>query len=69
MLTLVGVSLGVVGDLVLLVHDGILRGSGAGAQACIRVLGDFLLAFLGSLSTGTLDSLGDVVGGVLLSAC
>lgn len=63
--TLVDISLGVVGSLVLLVNGGILCGSGAGAQACVRVLGDLLVGLLGSLSTGTLDGLSDVVAGVL----
>lgn len=34
------ISLGVVGSLVELVSNGILCGSGAGAEACVRVLGD-----------------------------
>jgi hypothetical protein len=61
----VGVGLGVVGDLVLLVDDGILGGAGAGTQAGIVVLGDVLVGLLGSLGTGALNGLSDVVGGVL----
>lgn len=64
-LTLVDIGLGVVGNLVLLVEDGILSGAGAGAQAGIVVLSDVLVGLLGSLGTGALDGLGDVVGGVL----
>ena len=62
------ISLGLVGGLVELVSDGILCGSGAGAQAGIVVLGDLLVGLLGSLRTGALDGLGNVVGGVLLVA-
>lgn len=62
---LVNISLGLVGGLVEFVSDGILCGSGAGAQAGIVVLGDLLVGLLGSLRTGTLDGLGNVVGGVL----
>jgi hypothetical protein len=64
-LTLVDISLSLVGGLVELVSDGILSGSGAGAQAGITVLGDALVSLLGSLSTGALNGLGNVVGGVL----
>lgn len=64
-LTLVGVGLGVVGDLVLLVDDGVLGGASAGADAGVVVLGDVLVGLLGSSGTGALDGLRDVVGGVL----
>ncbi len=65
MLTFVDISLGVVGSFVDLVRDGILSGRGTRGQACVRVLGDRLVGLLGCLSTGALDSLRDVVGGVL----
>jgi len=57
----VDISLGVVGSLVLLVDDGILCGGSTGAQAGIGVLGDVLVGLLGSLGTGALDGLRDVV--------
>lgn len=59
------ISLGVVAGLVELVSNGILCGSGAGAEAGIVVLGNLLVGLLGSLGTGALDRLGNVVGGVL----
>ena len=59
------ISLGLVGGLVELVSNGILCGGGAGAEACVVVLGDLLVGLLGSLSTGALDGLGNVVCGVL----
>lgn len=59
------IGLGVVGLLVLLVEDSILGSAGAGADLGIVVLGDLLVGLLGSLSTGALDGLGNVVGGVL----
>jgi hypothetical protein len=65
LLTLVDISLGVVGGLVELVSDGILGGSGTAAQAGIAVLSNLLVGLLGSLGTGALDGLGNVVGGVL----
>jgi len=61
----VGLSLGVVGLLVELVSDRVLCGGGAGAQAGITVLGDLLVGLVGSLGTGALDGLGNVVCGVL----
>ena len=60
-----GVGLGVVGDLVLLVDDGILGGAGASAQAGVAVLGDVLVGLLGSLSSSALNGLSDVVNGLL----
>jgi hypothetical protein len=68
-LTLVGISLGVVGFLVELVSDGILCGGGTGAQAGIVVLGNLLVGLVGSFGTGALDGLGNVVGGVLQTEC
>ena len=50
--------------LVHLVTNGVLGGSGTGAQGGIRVLGDLLVGFGRSLAGGTLDGLRDVVGGV-----
>jgi hypothetical protein len=63
--TLIGVTLDVVGLLVLLVDHGILGGRGAGSEACVGVLGDGLVGLLGCGCTGTPDGLGDVVCGVL----
>jgi hypothetical protein len=65
LLTLVDLGLAVVGLLVELVADGVLGGSGAGAQACVGVLGDLLVGLVGCLGAGTLDGLGDVVDSVL----
>lgn len=59
------ISLGVMARLVELVSNGILCGSGAGAEACVVVLGNLLVGLLGSFRTGALDGLGNVVGGVL----
>jgi hypothetical protein len=64
-LTLVDIGLGVVGQLVLLVDNGILGGASTGGDLGIVTLGDVLVGLLGSLSTGSLNGLGDVVGGVL----
>jgi hypothetical protein len=55
----VDISLGVMARLVELVS------SGAGAEACVVVLGNLLVGLLGSFRTGALDGLGNVVGGVL----
>lgn len=68
-LTLVDISLGVVGGLVLLVDDGILGGSSTAAQACVVVLGDVLVGLLGSFGTCAVDGLGHVVCGVLWREC
>ena len=65
--TLVDISLGVVGGLVLLVEDGVLGGGGTAADACVAVLGDVLVDLLGCLGPGALDGLRDVVCGVLSS--
>jgi hypothetical protein len=51
--------------LVLLVSDGILGSSGSGPEACVRVLCDVLVCFLGRSGAGALDGLGNVVCGVL----
>ena len=59
------ISLGVVGNLVLLVNDGILGSAGAGRELGIVALSDVLVGLLGSLGTGALDGLSDVVGGLL----
>ena len=64
-LTLVDVSLGVVAGLVHLVGDGVLGGRGARSDGRVAVLGNRLVGLLGCLSTGALDGLSDVVGGVL----
>jgi hypothetical protein len=68
-LTLVDISLGVVAGLVELVSNGILCGSGAGAEAGVVVLGNLLVGLLGSCGTGALDGLGNVVCGVLEIEC
>lgn len=52
--------------LILLILQSIFRGTGPGAKACIRVLCDILVGFLGSLSTTAFDGLLDVVSGILL---
>lgn len=64
-LTLVDISLGVVGKLVLLVDESILGSAGAGGDVGIAVLSDALVGLLGSLSSSSLDGLSDVVGGLL----
>src|SRR5689334_13543465 len=61
---LVEIGLSVVALLVELVADGITSGLGAGAEACVAVLGDVLVGLLGSSGGSALDGLGDVVGGV-----
>lgn len=63
--TLVDISLGVVSRLVGLVLDSIDTGAGTGGKAGVAVLGDLLVGLLGGGSSGTLDGLADVVGGVL----
>lgn len=63
--TLVGISLGVMSCLVDLVADGILSSCEAGPDACVVVLGNLFVGFLGSLSSTSFDGLGGVVGGVL----
>lgn len=60
------IGLGIVGLFVLLVNDRILGSGGTGGELGVVVLGDLLVGLLGSLGTGALDGLGDVVGGVLL---
>lgn len=59
------ISLDVVGLLVLLVDNGILGSGGAAGEACIAVLCNALVGFLGGFGSGALDGLSDVVGGVL----
>jgi hypothetical protein len=61
----VDIGLGVVGELVLLVGNGILSGAGTSGDLGIVVLSDILVCLLGSLSASALNGLGDVVGGVL----
>ena len=61
---LVEIGLAVVGLLVELVADGITSSLGAGADACVVILGDVLVGLLGSSGGGSLNGLGDVVGGV-----
>lgn len=64
-LTLVNIGLGVVRLLVLLVNEGILSSGGPGAETRIIVLRNLLVGLLRGFGTGALDSLGDVLGGVL----
>lgn len=59
------IGLGVVGDLILLVDDGILSSAGASGELGIVALSDVLVGLLGSLGTGALNGLSDVVGGLL----
>lgn len=59
------IGLGVVGGLILLVNDSVLGSGGTAGEGCVGVLGDRLVGLLGCLSSGTLDGLRDVVGGVL----
>jgi hypothetical protein len=61
----VDISLGVVGGLVELVSNSVLCGGGTATNAGVVVLGDGLVGLLGCLGAGTLDGLGNVVGGVL----
>lgn len=60
------IGLGIVNLFVLLVNDGILGSGGTGGHIGVVVLGHLLVGLLRSFSTGALDGLGDVVGGVLL---
>jgi len=53
-----------VAGLVHLVSNGILGSGGTAAEACVAVLGNSLVGFLAGGSTGALDGLRDVVGGV-----
>lgn len=59
------IGLCVVGHFVLLVESGILGGAGTGGDLGIVALSDVLVGLLGSLGTGALNRLRDVVGGVL----
>ena len=63
-LTLVDIGLGLVRVLVELVTNGVLCSGGAGGEGCVAVLGNLLVGLLRCLRAGTLDGLGDVVGGV-----
>jgi hypothetical protein len=63
--TLVDISLGVVGGLVLLVDDSVLSSGGTAGEGCVGVLGDRLVGLLGCLSSGALDGLRDVVNSLL----
>jgi hypothetical protein len=53
-----------VAGLVHLVPNGILGSGGTAAEACVVILGNLLVGFLAGGSTGALDGLRDVVGGV-----
>lgn len=65
---LVNVGLDIVGLFILLVNDGILGSSGTGAQLGIFVLGDFFVGVLRSTGASTLNSFGDIVGGILFAS-
>lgn len=51
--------------LILLVHNGVLCGAGAGAQASVRVLSHILIGFLGCRGARSVNGFRDVVCGVL----
>jgi hypothetical protein len=53
-----------VAGLVHLVSNGVLGSGGTAAEVCVAVLGNLLVGFLAGGSTGALDGLRDVVGGV-----
>lgn len=59
------ISLDIVRLLVLLVDYSVLGSAGTGAQLSIIILGNLLVGFLRCLGTSSLNSLGNVVGGVL----
>ena len=50
--------------LIDLVPDHVAGGLGTSAQGGVAVFGNVLVGFLGGGRAGTLDGLGDVVGGV-----
>lgn len=52
------------GLLINLVTDHVSGGLGAGAQGGVAIFGHVLVSFLGGGRAGSLDRLGDVVGGV-----
>jgi hypothetical protein len=64
--TFVGVSLDIMGRLVLLVDGGILGGSGSRPKACVGILRDVLVCLLGCSGASSLDGLRNVVCGVLV---
>lgn len=64
--TFVGTRFGIMLFRIRLVLHSVLRGTGSGAKAGIRVLGHVLVGLLGSLRATALDGLLDVVRGVLL---
>jgi len=68
-LTLVALCGSFMLGLVELVTDGILCSLSAGSDAGVGVFGHVLVGLFGSLSGGTLDLVGDEVGGVLLLQC
>lgn len=59
------IGLRIMREFILLISEGILRSTGAGAQFGVGVLGNLLVGFLGGLGAGTLGGFGKVVGGVL----
>lgn len=61
---LVNVSLSVVLLLVKLVGDSVRGSLSSGAERSVTILCDVLVGFLGGRGTGSLDGLGNVVGGV-----
>lgn len=69
MLTLVDISLNLVGLLVLLVEKGVLGSSNTRGNVGVVVLGDLLVDLLRGSGSGALDGLADVVDGVLSVIC
>lgn len=59
------IGLNIMRLLVLLVNDGILGSASTCTDLGIVVLGNLLVGLLGSLGTSALNSLGNVVNGVL----
>ena len=59
------ISLGVVSGLIKFVLNSIDTGVGTSGNVGITVLGHLLVGLLGGGGSGTLNSLGDVVGNVL----
>lgn len=66
-LTLLDFGLVVMGNFILLIDKSVLGGGGTSGDIGIVVLGNLLVALLGGFSTSALDSLTDVLGGVLVA--
>lgn len=54
-LTLVDISLSVVGGLILLVEESVLASGGTASEGCIAVLGDSLVGLLAGLSSSAIS--------------